>query len=123
MVSEEITGNRDLKYSLWHRVSSGHLSDRCKAINIDFLEIRDGKPVAFIEIAETKLPLEAYPFRYKYYHAKILSTLKKMSGIPGYIVIHNDDLKRFKVYFSLPYDNSIIMSDIEYARWLESMIP
>jgi len=121
MTSDEITGNRDLKYSLWHRVSSGHLSDRCKCINIDFLEIRDDKPVAFIEIAETRLPLEVYPFRYKFYHAKTLSKLTQMSRIPSYIVIHNEDLKRFKVYFSLPTDKFIIMSDTQYASWLESL--
>ena len=122
MTKAEITGNRDLKYSLWHRVSSGHLSDRCKCINIDFLEIRDDKPVAFIEVAETKLKLEEYPFKYKYYHAKILSKLTQMSGIPSYIVIHNEDLKRFKVYFSLPTDACIILSDNQYARWVENLI-
>lgn len=121
MVSEEITKNRDLKYSLWHRVSSGHLSDSCKCINIDFLEIRNNKPVAFFEIAETRLPLEEYPFRYKYYHAKILSSLTKISGIPGYIVIHNSDLKRFKVYCELPRDTSVILSEQQYVSFLENL--
>lgn len=119
MVQKEVTGDRDLKYSRWHRFDAGHLSNNCKCLNIDFVEIRNNVPVAFIEVTETSYNLKDYPFSKKYYHAKILNELTKLSSIPSYIVAHNHDLTEFKLFYDLIYGRSIILSESQYAYWLE----
>lgn len=45
MSKPEYSGVRDLSYSAWHRT----LKDKCYAMNIDYLEIRNKKIVAIIE--------------------------------------------------------------------------
>jgi len=115
MALQEQTFKRDLKYSNWHRPPN--LPDYCKAWNIDYVEVRNNKIVAFIEISDTSYPIEKVDLKFKKGHKFVLSLLTELTKIPSYIVFHNSDLSRFKV-FDLQQNISVIKSETEYKNWL-----
>lgn len=116
MVKKEITNERDLKYSLWHRT----LSDRCLTWNIDFVEVRRDEIVALIEVAETNYPLELVDLRFKQGHKFLLEKIYQMTKIPVYIVFHNFDMTFFK-RFNLVNGLIDLLTEKDYRNWLENL--
>lgn len=130
MSQDEITGHRDLKYSLKHRPSGGVLPPWCYCMNLDYIEYRGDKTegelkmFAFIEVAESSLDLASnYPFNKKQENGeiRILCELTKITNIPSYIVIHNSDLSEFKVYYELPSNKSIRLPEDKYWDWIKNI--
>ncbi len=103
-VKKETTGERDLKYSRWHRT----LPENCLAMDIDWVEWRDDKPKALIEVSkinpETVGPSEDpykktlyYVLRRTYFQRKCLLYIANKLNIPAFIVVYDDELKNFLV--------------------------
>lgn len=113
MSLQEKTFYRSLKYSLWHR----KLPSFCKAWNIDFVEVRNGKIVAFMEISETNYPLDKVDLKFKKGHYWLLSKLSQMTNIPSFIIFHNSELSKFKIY-DLVNKKCSTMTEEEYKKWL-----
>ena len=113
MSLEEKTYQRKLDYSLWHR----KLPSYCKAWNIDFVEVRNGRIVAFMEVAETIYPLELVDLKFKLGHKWLLDTLTKLTTIPSYIMFHNPNLTQFKV-FNLFKGDVKLYDEKEYRNFL-----
>jgi len=121
MPQKEATFNRDLKYSQWHRYPN--LGKRCYAINIDYVEVRNGKIVAFMEIAETSTPLSQVSWwfidKWKAFHQKVLMELYDKTGVEPFIVVHNATLSQFKV-FCLSWKEERLFSEEEFKTFLET---
>lgn len=119
MAQQEFSGERKLGYSQWHRYPN--LPGGCYAFNIDFVEVRDGRPKGFFEIAETKFALETinagYVKQFKFGHLKILQFLSNYTKLPSFVVFHNADLRRFKV-FDVKTLKHRIMDEEKYKEWL-----
>ena len=118
MALQEKTFKRDLKYSLRHRPP--YLPEECKAWNIDYVEVRNGKIKAILEIAETTYPLEKVDLRYKQGHKFVLKKLYELTKIPVYIVYHNPELTYFK-RFTLVTNQIDILSGKDYWDWIKTL--
>jgi hypothetical protein len=97
-------------YSTWHRLS---LPSDCWAMDIDWVEFRAGKPVAFLEISKTHREYfemqregkidDAYRFTLFYvlqrlaFQLAVLREFCNSLSAKGFVVIHDDDLHRFLV--------------------------
>jgi len=115
---QEKTFKRDLKYSLRHRPP--YLPEECKAWNIDYVEVRNGKIKAILEIAETTYPLEKVDLRYKQGHKFVLKKLYELTKIPVYIVYHKPELIYFK-RFTLVTNQIDILSEKDYWDWIKTL--
>lgn len=113
----EFSGKRDLKYSKWHR--QPNLPHFCHCLNIDFVEVRSGKPKGFFEIHETTIPLEEVTLEntHKGFHCEVLLCLSGMTGLPSFIVYHGEDLKYFRV-FDLLLESDDLLTEEEYKKFL-----
>jgi len=116
-MNKEITGVRDLKYNNWHRT----LGNNCYAWNLDWVEVRPAangelKIVAFIETAETT-KFDSACLTWKSGHVNILNQLTKMTGIPSYVVYHDNTLSKFK-RFDLQNNTVEILDQDFYRIWL-----
>ena len=118
MTKEEVTYNRDLKYSLWHR-EQGDMP----AINIDYVEMKGEKIVGLFEIAETSWPLEKITMdtvkKYKSYHLTVFGAFMKRADFQCFIVYHNPELTQFKVFWLNDEGNERLMNKEEYTELLK----
>ena len=90
MTSEGVRARRnstvDLRYSDWHRTLPRH----CYCTDLDFIEFRDGRIVAFIEA-------KLHKDRMTDFQEKVFRELEERSGIPCYLVRYNEELTNFQV--------------------------
>lgn len=109
MTKAEVTGERDLRYSGWHREK---LPTWCYCTDLDFIEVR-GNPdgsiriVAFIEVKGQTGFLTGF-------QKKVFDELTKISGVPYYVVKHNDDMTEFVV-------DETKMTEEEYIEWIKKL--
>jgi len=118
MVKPELTGERDLTYSRWHRT----LGDPYYMIDLDSIEWRSGKGVvALIETAR----LEAIVYKKKF-QIKVMKELAQRLGVLAYLVLYNEELTLFEVYdlLSGPEWTSCtkkIMGRNEYSDFIKNL--
>ena len=118
MVKPERTGERDLTYSRWHRT----LGDPYYMIDLDSVEWRSEKGiVAVIETAR----FEAMVYK-KEFQLKVLRELAERIGVPGFLVLYNDELTFFEVYdlLSAPEWSSCtkeVMNRDEYSYFIKNL--
>ena len=108
MARNEQTGKRSLIYSEWHRT----LPDMCTATDIDFVEFRKGKIVAFIETKKENCSMP-------YFQRNIYKTLAKACNVPAYLVNYSESLSYFMVEELWPNPTKpVYMPCAEYTEFL-----
>jgi len=118
MVKPELTGERDLSYSRWHRT----LGDSYYMIDLDSIEWRSGKGVvALIETAR----LQAIVYKKKF-QIKVMKELAQRLGVPAYLVLYNDELTLFEVYDLLSGSEwssctKKVMGRNEYSNFIKNL--
>ena len=108
MVNTEKKYSRDLRYNNWHRTA---LPNWCYCTDVDFLEVRyvNGE-MKIVAIIETK---SGYS-RLSDFQESVFEQLSKQSGIPWYVVRHNESMTDFEV-------NGKRMNEGEYITWIKSL--
>ena len=100
----------DLRYSDWHRTLPRH----CYCTDLDFIEFRNGRIVAFIEA-------KLHKDRMTDFQEKVFRELEERSGIPCYLVRYNEELTNFQVTRIKDYFVLGEFSESDYREWLSSL--
>ena len=110
MTRKEITGERDLTYSKYHRT----LSNKCYYSDLDGIEYRYGRGI--VALIETKL----WYGKLTKHQSNIMDDFKQNTKYPLYIVWYTRPIKAFKV-FNWRTKEERVMSEPEYREWIESL--
>jgi hypothetical protein len=110
LTKPEITGVRDLRYSLWHRT----IGPEVYATDLDFIEWRNGRGVvALIEAKQGRGRLSDF-------QRKVFCELSQRAKIPFYVVRYDETMTRFTV-MRLPDNYADELSKEEYVDWLKKL--
>ena len=112
MVRPEVTGERPLEYSQWHR---RHAPSWCYCTDLDFIEWRSGRGiVAVMEVKRGGACLTGFQL-------KVLKELSEKLGVPAYLIRHNEDLTEFRVEQLHPEHWTRTMNSHQYREFLASL--
>lgn len=118
MVKPELTGQRDLTYSRWHRT----LPRWCWMVDLDSIEWRSERGiVALIELAR----YEATVYKKKF-QLKVLKELARQAKIPAYLVLYHNSMNLFEVYDLFSGEtifecNKKVLTENEYREFIKSL--
>jgi len=121
MTFNETTNNRPSEYSKWHR----ELGNEYTAIDIDYVEIRNGKIRALIcttycySRQHIHLNKDVI-FKRTEFERKIVIDMALKLGVPAYYVIHSIDMKDFLVVDLLKETNEE-MNEAEYVKFIKEL--
>jgi len=99
---------KSMTYNDWHRNA---LPSWCYCTDVDFLEVRyvNGE-MKIVAIIETKSGFS----RLSDFQESVFEQLSKQSGIPWFLVRHNEAMTDFEV-------NGKQMNEGEYIAWIKSL--
>ncbi len=121
----EKTNSRQSPYNDWHR----NLGQECYAIDIDWIEYRTNKGIVAIICTTGKLKDNNHIINSKpmiwtrtELERKIIKEIATKLNVPGYYVIHSEDLTEFHVH-NLREDlkNYIRMGQKEYTDFIKNL--
>ena len=110
MVRKEITGERDLTYSKYHRT----LSNKCYYSDLDGIEYRYGRGI--VALIELKL----WYGKLGRHQPNVMDDFKLNTPYPLYVVWYTKPIKDFKV-LNWRTKEECVMSEPEYREWIESL--
>lgn len=121
---KETIGIRPENYSIWHR----SLGAEYPALDIDFVEFRKGKIVAFFGVTGI-LKDESHIVNSKRFiwnrtevERKILLELSQKVRVPSFFVIHTDDMNLFHVHkIGEDLTKFTRMNQSEYADFIKGL--
>jgi hypothetical protein len=120
MVKPELTGQRDLAYSKWHRT----LPNYCYMIDLDSVEWRNGRGVVAL-IETCRGTAVAYK---KKFQLRVLKEIALKLQVPCYLVIYHytdGEIKTFDVYDLLngefPNCPRLRMNERQYRNFIQKL--
>lgn len=122
---QERKGSRPPAYSIWHRT----LSAKCLAVDVDFVEYRNGRGIVGIFAVTGECNDEnhinnskRFIWRRTNVERKVMVELSQKVGCPAYYVIHDNDLTVFHVHdLSNNLETFTRMDREQYSNFIEGL--